>query len=768
MKNLVLFFIFIWLACAPVFGQSAQIAFQGFEGTANDTWPLISGADRISSNLGTTDTPPNQRIRTGIKSWQVSNANALLELDACSVINYDSVVIILRISSPSVNATNGSDATDSINLFVALNGGAFPTVPDLSLRGNNNARWGYTALLTASAIAGTPAYFSAPQSGTSTNNYSLLMILIPSGTQQVALRVQAKNNSDNEFWCIDDIEIRGHQIASGPYIYQPAAVEPFMIAVHGTDNRTIPVAFQSLVSGLYATLSGLNTNQFSVIPDSFAAHAGSPALFQIVYHPNSTGQHTATLTFSSEGAASRSLSIEGRALAIEPAYQPTNLEFIQITQTSMQIRFQRAVGLPDGYLVLRKAGFPPSSLPSDGTAYSIGAGMGDAVVAYTGSDTVFTDADLYPGNTYYYIVFSYNGTGIITNYLTLNPLSGMQTTAGNPSGSIFPSLYGKTLIDSLRYYFKTTTTLGYDNARNKMFGSIDNFNDTVQCVYTGDRIQVLNNTGSPKDSAYLRGFNTEHTWPQSLGATGIAASDLHHLFPTRADVNNARGNLPFNDIPDPLTQKWWRLNYNQTSIPTSFIDEYSESRSVDFEPREDHKGNVARAMFYFYTMYKEQSDTNFFHAQKNVLLQWHYLDPADYREFQRNDTIAFFQQKKKNPFILDSTLIRRAYFPPTLNIHDKEIKVPGEIYLYPNYPNPFNPSTTFEFFLPQAAPVQFVIYNALGQEVITLLHDYLPAGKHTIHWNGKNKEQNAMPSGVYIFRLYSGNQMFSRKLLLLK
>ena len=109
--------------------------------------------------------------------------------------------------------------------------------------------------------------------------------------------------------------------------------------------------------------------------------------------------------------------------------------------------------------------------------------------------------------------------------------------------------------------------------------------------------------------------------------------------------------------------KWFRLNYYQTSIPTSNIDEYSEKdNSGYFEPREDHKGNAARAVFYIYTMYKEQLDTTFFYIQKETLRRWHNQDPPDAREYERENRIAPYQDGKKNPFILDTTLVRRAYF----------------------------------------------------------------------------------------------------------
>ncbi len=240
------------------------------------------------------------------------------------------------------------------------------------------------------------------------------------------------------------------------------------------------------------------------------------------------------------------------------------------------------------------------------------------------------------------------------------------------SQTIFPGLYGQQLIDSLVAHYKPATVLSYDEARDTLFGVIYNHNDSVTAVYTGYTI-YLDPAQDPSDAAYAQDINTEHTWPQSKGATGMARSDMHHLCPSRTNVNSDRGNDPFAEIIDTETDRWYRLDEIRSTIPTQHIDEYSEKDfdASRFEPREDHKGNVARAMFYFYTMYKDQADAadpNFFPLQKNILRSWHHLDPADSLEIRRTNLIANYQDGKPNPFVLDSTLVDRAYFtsaPPT-------------------------------------------------------------------------------------------------------
>ena len=95
-----------------------------------------------------------------------------------------------------------------------------------------------------------------------------------------------------------------------------------------------------------------------------------------------------------------------------------------------------------------------------------------------------------------------------------------------------------------------------------------------------------------------------------------------------------------------------------------FIDEYAEKlngQTPQFEPREDHKGDAARAMFYFFAMYHGHADTNFWNIQKDVLFDWHNQDPVNELELSRTWVIAGYQDDYPNPFILDSSLARRIW-----------------------------------------------------------------------------------------------------------
>ncbi len=178
------------------------------------------------------------------------------------------------------------------------------------------------------------------------------------------------------------------------------------------------------------------------------------------------------------------------------------------------------------------------------------------------------------------------------------------------------------LVNSLRGLVSEQTPVGYQQAQDIIFSKLDNHEGTVECVYTGRTIQTQ---GEPDAT----NMNVEHTWPQSQGATGIAKSDLHHLFPSDSKANNIRGNFPFGEVGNPTWEQGG-----------------SKFDGDNFEPRPCHKGNVARAMFYFSVRYNKSIPTE----QEKTFRRWHQEDPVDASEKARNDRVENFQHNR-NPFV---------------------------------------------------------------------------------------------------------------------
>jgi len=98
---------------------------------------------------------------------------------------------------------------------------------------------------------------------------------------------------------------------------------------------------------------------------------------------------------------------------------------------------------------------------------------------------------------------------------------------------------------------------------------------------------------------------------------------------------------------------------------------------------------------------------------------------------------------------------------------------PIEFELYQNYPNPFNPNTKISWQSPVGSWQTIKVYDVLGNEVVTLVNEYKPAGSHEVEFSAKSGSASggnalSLPSGIYFYQLKSGNFIETRKMVLLK
>ncbi|PLX16588.1 MAG: hypothetical protein C0601_09870 [Candidatus Muiribacterium halophilum] len=131
--------------------------------------------------------------------------------------------------------------------------------------------------------------------------------------------------------------------------------------------------------------------------------------------------------------------------------------------------------------------------------------------------------------------------------------------------------------------------VGYNSARVYIFRDLYNKDGYVEGVYTGKTLKTNN---VPNSNI----MNTEHTWPQSHFSGSEASTkkcDLHHLYPTDSKANSRRSSFDFGEV-DSIT---WQEG-------GSYLG-YNTNGHMIFEPRDEHKGNVARAIFYFSVRYNQ-------------------------------------------------------------------------------------------------------------------------------------------------------------------
>lgn len=207
-------------------------------------------------------------------------------------------------------------------------------------------------------------------------------------------------------------------------------------------------------------------------------------------------------------------------------------------------------------------------------------------------------------------------------------------------------VYAEDLKDSLFREAKAgQISFSYSNARKKMFNEVYLEKDLegyyIEDVYCQDKYYPFagqHPNGRLPDPVVL---NTEHTWPQSKFSHRFnketQKTDLHHLFPTFSRINSERGNLPFAEVN---AERELSCDESHRGHPTQ------GGNGTYFEPPDTHKGNVARAMFYFSIRYQISIDP----VQEYYLRIWHKEDPVDSTEKTRHDRIAKLQGNR-NPFI---------------------------------------------------------------------------------------------------------------------
>lgn len=196
------------------------------------------------------------------------------------------------------------------------------------------------------------------------------------------------------------------------------------------------------------------------------------------------------------------------------------------------------------------------------------------------------------------------------------------------------------LADGLNEAMPTLACV-YSDATWYMFLRLDNDGGWVECVYTGRETPVTNQRPDPNTD-----MNTEHTWPQSQGA-GVepARCDLHHLYPSDVTANSTRADHDFGEV---VSDVQWEEGGSMLGDDAG--------GGVVFEPRDAHKGNVARSMLYFAMRYGYTLPPD----QVELFRAWHDLDPVDEAEWARTMDIAG-EQAYANPFVACPDLVDRVY-----------------------------------------------------------------------------------------------------------
>lgn len=240
-----------------------------------------------------------------------------------------------------------------------------------------------------------------------------------------------------------DTTIVMRNLANGTYYWAVQAIDNSYDGGAFSSEQSFSIGVPPLVPGTPA----INVNTITNVTLSWSASAGTLTRYRIFRSTTSgTGFVQVDSTSDATNAKTHTLPVGGTyyfkiaavnangmsvqsgeqtvvTLAVEPAQAPTNFAASALAMDSLIVSFTAATGSPSGYLAIRKAGSIPAGVPTDGQSYTAGSSViaGDSVV-FVGSATTFTQKGLTSNTEYFYRIFSFNGTGLTTNYLTTSSL----------------------------------------------------------------------------------------------------------------------------------------------------------------------------------------------------------------------------------------------------------------------------------------------------------------------------------------------------------
>jgi len=224
-------------------------------------------------------------------------------------------------------------------------------------------------------------------------------------------------------------------------------------------------------------------------------------------------------------------------------------------------------------------------------------------------------------------------------------------------------------------------------------------------------------------------------WIVALEARGISLSFLHlDVNGPRVDQYNSWG-ITTDIAVDCMELKWEENEYGDQSYYDGMMDwiNFFESTNVEL----DHYV-IQSWVWPYYTTGP---------GPKEIPVNLPEDDPSIYSHTRLiNDALAVITDAEMEP-LSDWTMNSR---------------------LHQNHPNPFNPSTTITYYLPENCSVLLEIFDVSGRRLVTLISGSQEKGQYEVDWNGQDQNGNPVSSGTYFYRLKAGKEMISRKMVLLR
>lgn len=265
-------------------------------------------------------------------------------------------------------------------------------------------------------------------------------------------------------------------------------------------------------------------------------------------------------------------------------------------------------------------------------------------------------------------------------------------------------------------------------------------------------------------------YNREHTFPQSwFSDLPPMQSDIQHIFPTDGEVNGIRSNYPFGEVTGiSVTTK------NGSKLGTG--NNFGYTGTV-FEPINEYKGDIARAILYMAVRYETQIASWISNGNANevlngtsyqafdpwylkLLYKWHLQDPVSQKEINRNDSV-FVIQKNRNPFIDRPEWVYEIWnctnLLTTSNTSELITQSEDDFSIFPQ-PGSSLSGHYIQWNKPVRQKGQVQVFNSNGQILETV---FIDQGTTIISLN-----QRKLTPGLYLIKVQTGRKHICKRMLI--
>ncbi len=313
-------------------------------------------------------------------------------------------------------------------------------------------------------------------------------------------------------------------------------------------------------------------------------------------------------------------------------------------------------------------------------------------------------------------------------------------------------------------------------------------------------VNVTDNNGVPVDGARIKIYSSPCvSWGCTAGWTDYNGQKNFFLGDSRtfsAQVTSSIGNYPQSGMETVITNSAAGISYTwDVTLPGTLPVIDVSPDTLPANPTDDYRivleYNLPREILYGYNFddyncFSEPSSpghidfficdqdnfSNYTASQSFQAFEIHQNSAGNMIDFvlpSSDSWYAVFSNEDRLVLTQELQVTAKLYQKSTAVMPEGELKrLFTRIVLYPNYPNPFNPETHITFYISRAGETELAIYNVSGQKVRTLISGFQTAGEHTIVWNGKDDNGNAVSSGIYFYRLKADDIVKVRKAILIK